>query len=168
MVNDAELDSELWAMQIITSALSELEPAAKTRVLAYVTARLGFEPEHLSNGRPESEIAKSVEGRSYSELAELYDAVSPSNEAEKALVAAYWSQVCNGAESFESLTLNKGLKDLGQGVSNITSALSKLMDAKPSLVLQIKKSGKSQQARKLYKITEAGKKFIRDMLNENS
>jgi DNA-binding PadR family transcriptional regulator len=38
------------------------------------------------------------------------------------------------------------------------------MDEKPQLVVQLKKSGSTQQARKQYKVTEAGKAAVQRML----
>jgi DNA-binding PadR family transcriptional regulator len=56
------------------------------------------------------------------------------------------------------------MKHLGHGVKNITSALSSLMNEKPQRVVQLKKSGSTKQARKQYKVTEAGKNAVRRML----
>jgi hypothetical protein len=58
-----------------------------------------------------------------------------------------------------------GLKNLGQGLANITNAIDGLRNQKPALVLQLKKSGKSQQARKTYKLTVAGIKAVEVMID---
>ena len=52
------------------------------------------------------------------------------------------------------------LKDLGHRASNITDALSSAMKEKPALIIQVKKSGSARQARKLYKLTDAGVKWV--------
>jgi hypothetical protein len=44
--------------------------------------------------------------------------------------------------------------------------LTGLKATKPALMIQLKKSGKSQQARKEYKVTAAGVKYIEGILNE--
>jgi hypothetical protein len=60
--------------------------------------------------------------------------------------------------------VNKELKNLGEGILNITSALDALKAQKPALALQLKKAGKSRQARKTYKVTVAGLKFVENMI----
>jgi len=102
--------------------------------------------------------------RSFSSFAELYDAAQPKSQSDKALVAGYWLQQSLGGDNFDSFSINKELKNLGEGVPNITSALDTLKGQKPALVLQLKKSGKSRQARKTYKVTVAGLKNVENML----
>jgi hypothetical protein len=74
-------------------------------------------------------------------------------------------QVCQGAESFDAFSAHKELKNLGQGVGNITIAIDSLKSQKPALALQLKKSGKTQQSRKTYKITVAGINSVASMIN---
>jgi hypothetical protein len=92
----------------------------------------------------------------YDSFAELFDAAQPSSKANMALVAGYWLQVCQGQGDFDGQSANTELKHLGQRIENITVAMNSLKGQKPSLVIQLRKSGKSQQARKIYKITPAG------------
>lgn len=87
---------------------------------------------------------------------------------DKALVGGYWLQICEGAEAFASQAINDNLKNLGEGVGNVTQALDGLKNAKPALILQIKKSGKSKQSRKTYKLTHAGVKTVEDWIANNS
>ena len=72
-----------------------------------------------------------------------------------------------GQETFTSQTLNSALKDLGRGVSNITRALAASMAQKPALVMQVRKSGTTKQARKIYKLTAAGKKAVVLMITQD-
>jgi hypothetical protein len=62
------------------------------------------------------------------------------------------------------MELNTNLKNLGHGLSNVTDALTSLINRKPSFVLQTAKSGKSRQARKKYKLTRAGLDEVRRMI----
>ena len=87
---------------------------------------------------------------------DLFNAVGPKTEPEKALVVGYWVQVVEGQADFGSQQINGMLKDMGHGVSNITDVLSSLMNRRPSLVMQTKKVGTSRQARKRYRLTVAG------------
>lgn len=177
MSTGKEADAEFGAMQTIYSALQQLDEAAQIRVLDYVSSRL----EIISKTRPGTkapvdapsgesvppEQQKELIGTmSFGSLAELADAAQPKTQPEKALVCGYWLQVCQGAESFDSFSINKALKNLGEGITNITSALDSLRDQKPALALQLKKSGKSRQARKIFKLTVAGIKIVEDMIRE--
>lgn len=98
-------------------------------------------------------------------MAELDDAAAPKSNADTALIAGYWLQVCQGAETFDGFSANRELKHLGKGIANITHALESLKNQKPSLALQLRKSGKSQQARKTFKLTVAGIKAVEAMIN---
>lgn len=65
---------------------------------------------------------------------------------------------------FTSQEVNSELKNLGHGVTNITSAFSSLMKRKPALAMQTAKSGATQQARKRYKLTHAGRTAVQSMI----
>lgn len=176
-------DAEFSAMQTLYTVLEPLDDDARSRVVGYIVSRLevglsgaakpsGF--ARASSGSAsvptseEEEVAIEKEEKGapkYSSLAELYDATQPTSNADKALVAAYWVQVVQGAESFDSHSANKELKNLGHGIANITNAVETLKNLKPALALQLKKSGRSQQARKVYKVTVAGIKAVEAMIN---
>jgi len=172
-------DAEFAAMQGVYTTLVSLEAAAQQRVLDYVVNRLGLAAQSRPHVRVEaragtadesdheddSEEAAVVRGASaYGSLAELSDAAQPKSQSDKALVCGYWLQVCQGADNFDAFSVNKELKNLGEGVPNITSALDTLKAQKPALALQLKKAGKSRQARKTYKITVAGVKAVEAMI----
>jgi predicted RecB family endonuclease len=102
--------------------------------------------------------------RSFSSLPDLYATVSPASDPARALVVGYWFQVMQGEQDLDGFQINKELKHLGHGVSNITTALSSLIERKPQLVIQTRKSGNSKQARKRYRLTDAGVKAVERML----
>jgi hypothetical protein len=167
-------DAEFQAMQTVYAALNGLAEDARGRVIEYVSDRLGLALK--SSSKPvdrtsepdvaDTEQSNTLEPTSteFSSFAELYDEARPKSQSDKALVGGYWIQICQGAESFDGYSVNKELKNLGQGVPNITSALDVLKAQKPALALQLKKSGKSRQARKTYKITVAGIKSVEAMI----
>lgn len=101
-----------------------------------------------------------TQSRSFSSLPDLYAAVSPASDASRALVVGYWFQVMQGEQDLDGFQINKELKHLGHGVTNITTALSSLIERKPQLVIQTRKSGNSKQARKRYRLTDAGVKAV--------
>jgi hypothetical protein len=98
-------------------------------------------------------------------LAELYSAARPETGAQKVLVGGYWLQVCSQQEEFTAQAVNDGLKETGARVANVTVAFNTLKAANPSLVLQIRKSGKAQQARKQYRLTVAGIRAVDEMIS---
>lgn len=174
-------DAEFAAMQGVYTTLASLEAAAQQRVLDYVINRLGLAAPSRPSARAEVRTDNAAEAESrddvsdnapgtagssdYGSLAELYDAAQPKSQSDKALVCGYWLQICQGAENFDAFSVNKELKNLGQGVPNITSALDALKAQKPALALQLKKAGKSRQARKTYKVTVAGIKAVEAMIS---
>lgn len=162
-------DPELEAIRTVNAALAELEDeVAVGRVLRYVAERHGVmmessrkqqrEPNDRKAGEEASEEAGERAGRAetYTEIADLYDAANPKTSADKALVIAYWFQVCLGHSDFNAYEVNNSLKHLGHGLTNSTSTLSNLINRKPRLVMQTQKSGKSAQAWKKYKLTREG------------
>lgn len=168
-------DREFGAMQTVYGALQNLDEDARSRVLDYVISRLGIAPVAKAGANQQKEAAsddaekralKEEQGtaRTFGSLAELFDAAQPKTTADKALVSGYWLQVCHASESFDGFSVNKELKNLGQGLPNVTSAIDTLKAKKPALALQLKKSGKSQQARKVYKITVAGIRAVEAMI----
>lgn len=164
--------SEFDAFKAVHDALHPFDPQARARILKSVATLLEI-------GVPVKDTGGEAEGASdnhgdengdtaptYSAFAELHAAASPSSDAEHALVAGYWLQVSQGNESFTGQGANKELAHLGHKSSNIARALQTLIDAKPQLVLQLKKSGSSKQSRKTYKLSLAGVKRVEEMVGE--
>ena len=168
------VDEEFTAMQTVFRALEPLDADSRQRVVKYITARLaitagGAGASTMVSGdeRSEgpSEGAKASTQGKFATLAELFDAADPKTNIDRVLVAAYWVQVHEGAESFNSYSVNHALKDLGHGVTNVTGAFDALKGQKPALVLQLRKAGTSRQARKTYKVTNAGVEAVKGMLD---
>jgi hypothetical protein len=164
-------DDEIKAMGQIATALTPLDELTRTRVLQWATSR--FSPASLARSQdwvnaPSTEVSQTSDSSNFDSFAELFEAAGPTTDREKALVASYWQQVCQGQPSFGSQTLNDALKDLGHGVSNITDALTALKEERPAFVLQLKKSGTSKQARKTYKLTQEGIRRVRGMISRES
>lgn len=161
-------DHEIQAMSKIAEALSELDDAGKKRVLRWASDR------YATSSRITEVNDEVIEGRAgvgggieeFASLSDLFDAANPSTEAEKVLVSSYWEHEKEGAPEVDALTVNKALKQLGHGVGNMPRAFGKLQSEKPALALQIRKAGRTKQARKKYKVTEAGARRVRAMLSE--
>lgn len=167
---------ELHAMKVVAEALSPLDAEATGRVIRWAAERFGNISLPRAGGQPVTLLSsqtgtdggiKSNAGSlaRFEHLADLYGSVSPNTDAERALVAGYWFQYVEGMPDFGAQTINAALKDLGHQVSNITNAFAALKAQKPQLVVQLKKSGTSKQARKTYKLTVAGKGAVEAMID---
>ncbi|MBI3376341.1 MAG: hypothetical protein HY017_31880 [Betaproteobacteria bacterium] len=167
---------ELTAMKAVAEALSKLDDSAVRRVLRW--ANDAFSPKSSSGGEapkgeavdPPTNGAPPATGREvrpqFETLADFYAAVDPQQDSDKALAVGYWIQVCEAEGDFDGFNVNKKLKDLGYGVSNITSAFNGLINRRPQLVIQTKKSGTSKQARKKYRLTTEGQRAVEQMLQQ--
>ena len=178
-------DAEIEAMGKVADALGDLEEEARARVLRWASERYGVEirSSRRRGGKADDAFEEGFEGddengdeesgstdegssgpQQFEHFAELYHAVDPSNDQERVLVAAYWTQVHLGKSTFGSHELNKLLKDLGHGVAAINKAMTSNMKKKPALILQVSRGGSSQQARKKAKVTDAGLKWVKGRL----
>lgn len=154
-----QLSPEVRAMAAIDQELASLDEDARHRVLGWVVSKYG--------PAAASAIDLPVSSRGQSEFGafvDLFDRASPETETDRALVGAYWFQVVQDLGTFTGRMVNDLLKDAGHGVSNITRALDSLQRQKPALVRQVSKSGKSRQARKTYKLTEAGIRRVQSLI----
>src|ERR1035441_3241552 len=151
-------DPEIEAMGKVADALLDLDEGARERVLKWAGARYGVKIDVTGPGAAEDSRVDLDEagnggedsGSSHEHFAEMFDAASPTTNEDKALVAAYWIQVREGNDQWSSSVLNSQLKNLGHPIPNITRALDANMNRQPKRVIQLKKSGSSQQARKTY------------------
>lgn len=159
-------NEELDAMAKMAAIIEPLSPGARSRSVSWLVQSYGIELPRMTVGQTRPSGDKNATTNSFESLADLFHAANPKTDREKALVAAFWIQSAMGVSQFASQSVNAELKQLGFGISNITDALSQLMDDKPSLVIQLKKSGNSKQARKTYKVTDAGNRRVEEMLSQ--
>jgi hypothetical protein len=165
---------EMEAISASLQLFEKLSPEGQQRAFSYLGNVLGLSkmiPSAPAAKDGGNSLAKSVEPQKqqadnihHGSLAELYHAAHPETGADKVLVGGYWCQVCEGKEEFSAQVVNDQLKEIGAKVANVTVAFNTLKAADPSLVLQVRKSGKTQQARKLYKLTVAGIQAVERML----
>ena len=165
-------DPELEAMAKVLDALADLEAPARARVIKWINEKLNLLPL-IDAAKAEDERAAApgrrspgvvtAEAGSFRDFADLFDAARPGTDVEKALVAGYWAQFGQGNADFASQSINDELKQLGHPVSNITRALSGLIDVRPALVQQLRKDGGTKQARKTYRLTNAGQRRVEQM-----
>lgn len=163
--------SEIEAMGQIEKAMAGLEPDEAERVVnwivAYARTKLGATgAQHGGSGG----IAHSRGGdpgepaQEFERIGDLVDAAEPASAPDYALVATYWFQQLQGSENVTGQQVNDELKDLGHGIANITDAFTSLQERKPAHARQVEKSGSSRQARKRYRLTQAGIRRVHEMI----
>ena len=163
-------DQEMKAIQGTVALFEPLNQDARSRVLRYVADRYGVMTSQQSSkqkvvGEDLKEGSSSeLDQATFTDIADLYDRASPSSGVMRALVGAYWFQVCQKSNDFDAQSVNGELKHLGHPSTNITRDFDNLMALTPKLVLQVRKEGKTRQARKLYRLTTEGIKRVRAML----
>lgn len=171
---------EIEAMRSIAQHVGSLDEAARERVLSWVASRFDIMlapvasrakgvASAIDRGGHSDGHSSLVDDSSpaFAHAAELFDATRPGTDADKALVLAYWLQACQGNASFTSRQVNDELKHMGHGVGNITRALDSLTGSKPAMVMQLEKSGKTQQAQKKFRVTHEGLKRVQQMLSSS-
>lgn len=156
-------DKELEALTSIQKTLEGVDDdEAQKRIVAYLVSRYGT--AEAVQGRRTLRPDVTEQEFEFADVADLYHAAQPQTEAEKALVAGYWFQVHEKQKDFGAQVVNTALKNLGERVSNITTAMSALADRKPALAMQVKKKGTTKQARKQYRLTTAGIEAVERMV----
>lgn len=168
-----DTNPEFEAFRLIYNALGPLEDDARSRVIKSVITLLDIDAQ-VSSARQDDGLADEAElaaanaaargAQTFSDFAELHAAANPATNADRALVAGYWLQVCEGRDNFTGQDVNTALNHLGHRIAHITSAFEALKHGKPQLALQLRKSGSSRQARKTFKLSDAGVKRVQEML----
>lgn len=161
---------EIDAMRAISEEFEKLEDtAARNRVLRWATeAYWTGEAAPVTGAGSVRAAAASPTSREFSTVGELLESAGPEGTQDRILTVAYWLQELQGAEDFGSQPVNDSLKDMGHPVANITKELTRLMERAPQLVRQTEKSGRSRQARKRYRLTDAGRKRVQELLGQGS
>lgn len=168
------IDPEIAAMTDVSRALADLGEEARGRVLRWAAERYGITYLKPAHNKPKDDAEEDNDSRgggsgdsqTFTTIDELFEVASAKTNTQKALVAAYWFQVIEGNVGFQSQALNTALKNMGIGIANITDALSSAESAKPALVMQVAKTGKTRQARKTYKLTSAGISAVKALLTD--
>ena len=156
-----EFEPELKAMNDVYDALKNLEDEAKKRVIDWVIGKLSLgQQKRKLAGVPEETSedfgAKIVEITSFKSVADLFAKTNLKTDADKVLIIAAYLQETKNVGELSGREINKELHHLGHGVSNITAAITSLMNKKPQLMIQTRKEGKTKQAQKKYKVTAEG------------
>lgn len=159
-------DPEIAAMATLAGALNPLAEEVRARVLTWARSRYATVPGTTAPAaRGNSSPVARDAFDSFATLCELMAACSAETDDQRLLLAsAFVSRRNNEDGAFTGSDVNRELKHLGHGIENITRALDALIAQRPALVVQLHKSGTTRQARKLYKVTDAGVQEVRRML----
>jgi hypothetical protein len=160
----SDLDSTIGLLDRINAAVSKYDPAIKEKardllIAAAFPGHQAVPPRTVS--RSDAGGQKSGEGAP-DRLVGLLDKWTPDTGSERALLGAY--AIANGAPGVpvSRLSVNRLISNHGQGVKNITRAIQANIDAKPQLMRQVRKTGRTRQARKQYTLTQPGVKWVED------
>jgi hypothetical protein len=153
----------------INEALATYDPVLKERARDILLERaFGVKPSlrHADSPPAGPGANPNTEGEpSRASFDALLERWTPPTQQELSLLGAYYFNTVLGQESVSGADINCVLKDHGRGSKNITQDLGAHITSQPSLILQVKKTGNSRQARKLYKITSPGIKYVETRLN---
>lgn len=173
-----ENDKEVAAMAAITTALAGLETEAVSRVLRWAAERhkvtlnqsinYTMRKPRGSTEPKEGDDSTETTSRDFQHFGDLYDAADPSTDSERVLVAGYWFHAIQNEDELESQAVNKELKHLGHAVGHMPHAVTELMNTRPRLMIQLKKQGNTQQARRKFKLTAEGIKKVKEMLRKSA
>ncbi len=155
---------ELDAMRAVAEALAKVDATSARRVLQWASERFGVVVAPSKSPKLDQSRPLAGEPDPGQDLGTFFAEAAPKSGPEKALVVGYYQQVIQGTAELDAQALNAELKHLGHKVANITATLSLLINQSPSLLIQTKKMGRGQQARKRYKLTNAGIVRVREML----
>ena len=169
-------DPELEAMSAVSGALAPLDPEVQGRVLRWAVERFGVaiaaSGHNIGRGADSGEDADVLideevpdEAPAFEHFGELFAAADPKSLEDKALLAAYWTQVHEGHDSWPSRLLNAKLKPLGHNIGNITQALTGNFDRRPQRIILLGKGAAGAKANKMYKVTSEGITYVQALLN---
>lgn len=167
--------SELEILAEIDKLLSKLDKEAQNRTMLWLSEKHSVNIisegilekliygigalSHNGNSVINLLTPKTLEG--FKSVAHLLDCINAKNSASKVLIVAVFLQEKMQLESLTGRDINKELKQLGIGISNITQAIGSLVDRRPPLVKILSKGGTSQQSRKKYLVMPEGVEAVR-------
>jgi hypothetical protein len=125
-----------------------------------------FVPQKRRPGRPKAVPVESSEVNfgQFDSIEELFLVSDVKKVSQRILLAAAYIQEKGNLTEVSSLDINKELKKLGYGVTNITTLINGL--TKRRLMDVTKKEGSTKQARRKFKVTPEGFKVAKLFVKE--
>jgi len=156
-------ESELMVMQDVYSSLTSLDKEEQVRVIDWVSKKLQLDQIVKSSNKHPNKMDSAINIKDFDTAGDIYAAATLSSQSEKVLlIATYLQEKTN--EFITGRQINDELKNIGHPISNITSVINSLKNKTPSLMSQMKKSGRTQQAQKKYKVTLEGVRAAKKLL----
>lgn len=163
--------NDLKALETILRTLEPLTEEEQTRVLRWAVEKLGVEASVTVNSALKKDLKRvnpvekafALHAGGFQSIGEFVSAANPRTDVDRVLSAAVYLQELAGDDTSHALTgkqINDELKHLGHGVKNITDCINTLKTRKPQHMIQTKKTGKSRQAWKEYRVTAAGHDYV--------
>lgn len=156
-------NAEIAALDKVYEALKELNDDDKRWVLEAIGRK--FFGSNQITASTHVPVVNGAGITAFDSVADVFAKASPETESEKVLVVAAFLQEREGRPELASREIHSDLKHLGHIISNITVAINYLISAKPSLMIQTRKQGKTKQATKKFRVTVEGVKRVSDMIN---
>jgi len=168
-----ELEPELKAMNDIYTALEDLPDDARQRVLNWAISKFALRKRkpggETEGSQRESSAEEFFDIASFGTVADIFGRVRPKSEADKVLVVgAYLQKNKKNGSDLTGHEISKTLKHLGHPIQNITHTISSLISRNPSLMMQIRKEGKTKQAKKKYMVTNEGFTAVQTMIRPSN
>jgi hypothetical protein len=160
---------EFEAARAVTEILDSLDEEVRSRVVRWIRDLYGVPLTAKRAGDRSPDGGESLEETAgdpagLEALSDIIDGANPRTSGDRALCIAYWLQTRQGQTEWTSQAVNTELKNLGHPVKNITDVLESLKNRRPAPVQQTKKLGKAKQARKRYRLTQAGIRACETMI----
>src|SRR5215218_3810945 len=115
----AKKDPEVEAMGAVARALDGLEPEQQGRVLRWAADRYSVTlgGRKIGGAGGNSGSGSETDASQFSDLSDLFGAVAPATDEDRALVIAYWFQELQDEKqpNVSGAQVNKELKHLGHG-----------------------------------------------------
>ena len=166
-------DPEIQAMIKCGEILTHLQDATRARVVSWLNERFSCPPDttqppknaHTSPPEPAHQAPANDEPLTEQFVA-VFNRAAPETDSDKVVIAAWFVSEKQGEKEFTSYSIGQMLTAQGHHLSNVSQTVAQLVKKKPALLHQVRKSGKTKQARKLLSITEAGKDAATKMLHQ--
>jgi len=166
----SDFDSELNAMKVIGETLSPLDDEVRGRVMQWALSRFPTDLKVVDAQQelPDNEVQSVSTAASYDTFAEMLVASTADSRPENALMAAYWTQVIQGNETWKTFQVSKLLIDTGNGDLNLSRALEALIKTRPQQLVQTGRPNTSKgKGNKSFKLTFAGINAAKQLLGIN-
>ncbi|MBR1830289.1 MAG: hypothetical protein IJ781_12475 [Atopobiaceae bacterium] len=171
-----EMLGELTVMNDVAKILATLNGDERRRVIVWLTDYFGILEDDLTeydfDAMPfeaptfeEYEVEEAPAEEAPDTFESFYATVAPKTAIQKIVTAAHWLETKDGKESWKSFEINKLLKSIDVKVTSVSGTLGLEEKKDQPLVEVLQKSGDSMQARKTFRLSEAGYAFVSNRLS---